>query len=94
MLRSLGITALVLGSAFALAQPQPAAARDRDDFRHDRGRRENRHERQEWRKRERWENRRYYNNGYGYGFYNYGYNNGYGDPRYGFFDRYGNWHWY
>jgi hypothetical protein len=99
MLRSFGISALVIGSVLALAQPQTAAARDRDDHRdnhrydrgrgYDRDRRGNqRHEREEWREHERWEQR------YRPGYYNGYVNNGYGDPRYGFFDRYGYWHWY
>jgi hypothetical protein len=80
MLRSFGISALVLGSVLALAQPQVASARDRDDYRRDRDRREDRHRREEWREHERWEHR------YARPIY--------GDPRYGFFDRFGYWHWY
>ena len=81
MLKSFGISALVFGTALALAQPQVAAARDRDDYRHERSQRSYvRHERREWRASERWE-RRYARPIYG-------------DPRAGFFDRYGHWRWY
>ncbi|HYL35920.1 MAG TPA: hypothetical protein VEV17_08420 [Bryobacteraceae bacterium] len=105
MLRSFGISAVLLGSVLALAQPQTAAARDRDGQRYDRGRgfdrdrrygerheRGERHGREEWREHERWEHR--YRPGYYNGYYNGYNNNGYGDPRYGFFDQYGYWHWY
>jgi hypothetical protein len=71
MLKSFGISALVLGSLMALV-PQAASARDHD---YDRDRREwARHERQERRERERWEHRHHYR----YGYYDrYGYWHGY-----------------
>jgi hypothetical protein len=83
MFRSLAISALVLGSALALVHPQVAAARDRDDYRYDRDRREEkrlRHEREGFRERERREHR--FNR------------DRYRDARSGFYDRHGNWHWY
>jgi len=81
MFRSFGISTLVLGSALALTQPQTAAARDRDDYWQGRTQRSYvRHERQEWREHERREHRYVRPT--------------YGDPRFGFFDRYGRWHWY
>lgn len=94
MKKRLAIGALLLGSAVAFAQP--AAARDRDDYRGDHDRRtyarvDNRrgsdHEREEWREHERWEHQPipYVNN--------YGYNNGYGYGTYsnGYYDQFGNW---
>ena len=48
MFRSLTVSTLILGSVMALAQPQVAAARDRNDHRHhrrERVRREHRRER-------------------------------------------------
>jgi hypothetical protein len=89
MLRSLAVSALVLGSALALVQPQVAAARDRDDYRYDRDERgerwrerlrHERHEREEFRERERREHRFDRDR--------------YRDARGGFYDRYGNWHGY
>jgi Ni/Co efflux regulator RcnB len=82
MLKSLTVSTLILGSVLAFAHPQVAAARDRDDYRHDRDRdryerrdRE-RHEREERRERERWEHR-------------------YARDRdRGYYDRWGYWHWY
>ncbi|HEY6389844.1 MAG TPA: hypothetical protein VIX89_01125 [Bryobacteraceae bacterium] len=82
MFRSLAVSALVLGSALALVQPQVAAARDRDRrgeewrerLRHER------HEREEFRERERRE-RRFDRDRYR-------------DARRGYYDRYGYWHWY
>jgi hypothetical protein len=95
MWRTLGITSLVLGSALALA-PQVASARDRDDYRNDRNRYEDRdyraparnqnRDRDEWRERQRGEGRNVRS------YYNYG--NGYRDNRQGYYDRYGYWHWY
>jgi hypothetical protein len=40
MFRSLTVSTLILGSVLALAQPQIAAARDRDDYRYHRRERE------------------------------------------------------
>jgi Ni/Co efflux regulator RcnB len=82
MFRSLAVSALVLGSALALVQPQVAAARDRDDYRYDREWRERlrheRHEREEFRERERWEHRFDRDR--------------YRHFRRGYYDRYGYWH--
>jgi len=50
MFKSLTVSTLILGSALAFVQPQVASARDRDDYRYDRGRREYvRHERDRYR---------------------------------------------
>jgi Ni/Co efflux regulator RcnB len=91
MLKSLTVSTLILGSVLAFAQPQVAAARDRDDYRHDRDRgrdrdewreraRHERHEREEWRERERWEHRYSRDRDRDY--------------RRGYYDRWGYWHWY
>jgi hypothetical protein len=86
MFRSLAVSALVLGSALGLVQPQVAAARDRDDYRYDRGQRGEewrerlRHEREEFRERERREYRFDRDR--------------YRDFRRGYYDHYGYWHWY
>ena len=89
MFKSLAVSALVLGSALALVQPQVAAARDRDDYRYDRDYRgkewrerlkHERHEREEFRERERREHRFSRDR--------------YRDSRSGFYDRHGHWHWY
>lgn len=89
MFRSFAVSALVLGSALALVQPQVAAARDRDDYRYDRDRRgeegrerlrHERHEREEFRERQRWQHRFDRDR--------------YRDNRGGYYDRYGYWHWY
>lgn len=101
MLKTLAVSTLLLGSAIAFAQP--AAARDRDDFRNNNNRdrdhyasnydrRDNR-ERGEWQEHERFERRRVpyassYRSGYQYQRF------GYGDQRYGYYDRFGNWCWY
>jgi len=92
MLKTLAVSTLLVGSMAAFAQP--AAARDRDDHRNDRDRdryarnydhRGDRdHEREEWREHERFENR----------FVPYAYRAGYGDPRFGYYDRFGVWCWY
>jgi hypothetical protein len=93
MLKTLAVSTLLLGSTIAFAQP--AAARDRDDYRNnnrDRNhyasnydRRDNR-ERGEWQEHERFENR--------YVPYASSYRAGFGDSRYGYYDRFGNWCWY
>ena len=101
MLKTLAVSTLLLGSAIAFAQP--AAARDRDDYRNNNNRdrdhyasnydrRDNR-ERGEWKGHERFENRRVpYASSYrsGYGDQRFGFS----DPRYGYYDRFGNWCWY
>jgi Ni/Co efflux regulator RcnB len=88
MLRSLTVSTLILGSVLAFVQPQVAAARDRDDYRYERDRyrderraraRHERHEREEWREHQRFEQR---------------YRDRDRDYRRGYFDRWGNWHWY
>ena len=55
MFKKLGITGLVLASVMAVAGPQVASARDRDDVRYSRDTRfdNERHERGEWRNRDR-----------------------------------------
>jgi hypothetical protein len=93
MLKALAVSTLLLGSTIAFAQP--AAARDRDDYRNnnrDRNhyasnydRRDNR-ERGEWQEHERFEHR--------YVPYASSYRAGFGDSRYGYYDRFGNWCWY
>ena len=97
MFKSLAVSALMLGSVLAVA-PQMASASDRDDYyRYDRDSRwdrHRRHEAEERRERElrRERERRYYN-----GYYNngYGYSNGYyNNNNRGYYDRWGNWHWY
>ena len=99
MFKSLAVSTLILGSVLAFAQPQVAAARDRDDYRYgyndnrgQRGWRDNdRHEREEWREHERWEhNRRFRDYRRGYGYYNRG---GYNNSG-GYYDSYGYWHSY
>ena len=94
MLKTLAVSTLLLGSAIAFAQP--AAARDRDDYRNNNNRdrdhyarnydRRDDRERGEWQEHERFENRsvRYASS----------YRAGFGDPRYGYYDRFGNWCWY
>ena len=92
MLKTLAVSTLLLGSAIAFAQP--AAARDRDDHQNNRDRdryarnydRREDHETQEWREHERFEQRSIPYSG--------AYRNGFGDPRYGYYDRFGNWCWY
>ena len=74
MFKTWGVSALILGSALALAQPQVAAARDRDDYRDSRRawKQHERRERKEWREHERWERR------YARGYYDrFGYWHGY-----------------
>jgi hypothetical protein len=93
MLKTLTVSTLLLGSAIAFAQP--AAARDRDDYRNNNrdrdhyasnyDRRDN-HERGEWQEHERFENRNVP--------YASSYRAGFGDRRYGYYDRFGNWCWY
>ena len=93
MLKTLAVSTLLLGSAIAFAQP--AAARDRDNYRNNNrdrdhyatnvGRRDD-HDRSEWREHEQAERRHVpYSANYRYG---------YGDSRYGYYDRFGNWCWY
>ncbi len=93
MLKTFAVSTLLLGSAIAFAQP--AAARDRDDFRNNRDGdgysrdfnnrdRENR-ERGEWRQHERFERRRPY--GWDRFGYSNAYRNGYGN-RYSYGDRF------
>jgi len=101
MLKTLAVSTLLLGSAIAFAQP--AAARDRDDYRNNNNRdrdhyasnydrRDNR-ERGEWQEHERFENRRApYASSYRAGYTDQRF--GFGDPRYGYYDRFGNWCWY
>src|SRR5579864_4608266 len=101
MLRTLAVSTLLLGSAIAFAQP--AAARDRDDYRNNNNRdrdhytsnydrRDNR-ERGEWQEHERIENRYVpYGSSDRAGYANQRF--GYGDQRYGYYDRFGNWCWY
>jgi hypothetical protein len=101
MLETLAVSTLLLGSAIAFAQP--AAARDRDDYRNNNNRdrdryasnyarRDNR-ERGEWQEHERFENRRVpYASSYRSGYRDQRF--GFSDPRYGYYDRFGNWCWY
>jgi hypothetical protein len=66
MLKSFGISALLLGSLVAVV-PQVASARDHDyDYNRDHRawERHERHERREWREHERWEHRYRYSQGY------------------------------
>lgn len=92
MFKTLTVSALLLGSAIAFAQP--AAARDRDDQRNnrDRDRYARNYDRREDRQREEWrEHRRFEQRSVPYsGAYRYGYL----DQRYGYYDRFGNWCWY
>lgn len=101
MLKTLAVSALLLGSTIAFAQP--AAARDRDDnrnnnsysYRDNRSYGNNRrdaddrgrgNERGEWQEHERFEQRAVP--------YASTYRAGFGDSRYGYYDRFGNWCWY
>ena len=96
MFKKLGITGLVLASVMAVAGPQVASARDRDDARYSRDVRVERvdRDRDHWRGRDRdhdrdRDDRRFYN---GRGYVN-GY---YGDGYYanGYYDAAGCWHAY
>ena len=85
MMKTLAVSALLLSSTIAFAQP--AAARDRDDHRDNRDRdryarnydRRDDHDRREWRAPAP---------------VRYGDRYGFGDRRYGYYDRFGNWCWY
>jgi hypothetical protein len=81
MFKKLGITGLVLASVMAVAGPQVASARDRDDVRNSRDARVERvdHDRADWRGRDGdhdrdRDDRRFYNGrDYGNGYYANGY---------------------
>ena len=93
MFKKLGITGMVLASVMAVAGPQVASARDRDDVRYSRdGRADNvRRERVDWRDHDRRDDRRFNDNDrrvYGRGYYT---NGSYGN---GYYDASGYWHLY
>jgi hypothetical protein len=86
MFKILAVSTLLLGSTIAFAQP--AAARDRDDHRNndrDRDHYARNYDRRGDRDRAEWRAPApvVYGNRYGFG-----------DPRYGYYDRFGNWCWY
>jgi hypothetical protein len=102
MFKKLGITGLVLASVMAVAGPQVASARDRDDVRYSRDTRADnqRHERAEWRDRDRDRDDRRFRDrdDYARGYYGNGYRaNGYYTNGYyanGYYDASGWWHPY
>jgi len=83
MLKTLAVSTLLLSSTIAFAQP--AAARDRDDHRDNRDRD---HYARNYDRRDDHDRRDFRTP------VRYGDRYGYGDPRYGYYDRFGVWCWF